>query len=121
MRALGIANDGLRFFIELAIIVVFGWFGWWLGSSVVESAVIAVLLVALAGAVWASFAAPRRRFKTPGWVPGVMFLIYGALAAAALVAMDRSKLAMLLVVLVIANEGARLLGLEVVNREDGRG
>jgi len=45
------ANDGVRFLVELAIIAVFGWFGWWLGDSALAGALIAVLLVALAGTV----------------------------------------------------------------------
>ena len=110
------ANEGLRFLLELVLVGAFAWFGWWLGGNPVVSVVLAVLFVAVFAVTWGLFAAPKRRFATPGWVPGAMFVGYGLLAAAALVVGGHAVWAAVLAVLVVVNEAARLAGLEVVDR-----
>ena len=121
MTVLKALNETLRFVIEVALVAVAFWVGYGLGANFLSGVATGALLAVLFAVVWGLFAAPKRRFATPAWVPSVMFLGFGALAVWALAADGRTQLAAVLGVLVVANEGARLSGLEVVNRVDGRG
>ena len=111
-----VLNEVLRFVLECVLIGVFAWFGWWLGDSLLTSLLLSVAFVLVFALTWGGFAAPKRRFATPSWVPGVMFVGYGVLAVAALVVMGFGGAGVVLAVLVLVNEIARLAGLEVADR-----
>lgn len=120
MNVVKALNDVLRLVLELTLVAVAFSVGFQVGGNFL-SHLAGGLLVAIAFCVlWGLFAAPKRRFATPPWVPGAMFVGFGALAVWALVAGGHQQLGVILGVLVVANEGARRSGLQFVNRVDER-
>jgi hypothetical protein len=59
-RHVVIANEVLAFFVELAALVVLGYWGWQAGGLALT-----VALPVLAAVLWGLFAAPRARYKIP--------------------------------------------------------
>jgi hypothetical protein len=104
---IGAINDVVRFLLEIALLVVFAWFGAWLGSSWWGSTLLAVLFVTAFALSWGALAAPRRLLATPAWFPSFLFLALGGLAALALVAMGQPALAIGLAALCLLNENLR--------------
>lgn len=75
-------NLGVRFLLELAMLVALGWVGGEIGSSWVVRVLLAVAFPLLAAAVWGTFIAPKapRRLADPA-----KLLVEVALFAAAVV------------------------------------
>ena len=77
MASVRTANLGLRFLLELALLVGVGWWGghvvgWWA----------AVLLPVVAALVWGAFLSPRARWTIPPAARLVLELVLFVLAAA---------------------------------------
>ena len=106
-------NLGLRFVLEIAMLVALGWTGAELTSSLVADVALAVLLPLAAAGVWGVWVAPKapRRLSDPGRLL-VELVLFGA-AVAGLLYSGHAVLAVVLALLVVANIAVlRLSGAE---------
>jgi Protein of unknown function (DUF2568) len=93
------ANLGLRFLLELAMLVGLGWWGghvvgWWA----------AVLLPVAAALVWGAFLSPKARWTIPRPARLVLELVLFALAAAGYYGAGQSSIAVVFAVAVAVSE-----------------
>lgn len=72
----------VAFVAEVALIVALAWTGWLIGTNIVLSVVLAVLLPVLAMTLWGIWCAPRARRRLP---TGPRWAVKGLLFAAAFV------------------------------------
>jgi mannose-6-phosphate isomerase-like protein (cupin superfamily) len=85
--AIPAAHLVIRFVLELAVLAGFAIWGWYVGSGGILGAVLALLFVALAAAVWAIFRVPndpgggRPVVAVPGWARLLLELAIFALSA----------------------------------------
>ena len=114
----GLANEGVRFVLELCLVGIAGWWGWSIGTSTGESVVIALLLPFAVIGVWGALAAPRRPYRTPSWFPSVLFLVLTVLAVGALVGLGHITLAVLFGTIAVLNELLLRVGVRTMNRAD---
>jgi cytochrome b len=112
----GVANEVVRFMLELVLIGVFAWWAWHAGSSFVVSLLFAVIAVVAAGVVWGMFGAPRSRFKTPQWGRSLLIYLYGVLATLCLADLGHVVAGIVLLVLVVINDLLLIAGLRTVGR-----
>ncbi len=112
----GVANEVVRFMLELALIAVFAWWAWHVGGSFLVSLVFAIIAVVAAGVVWGMFGAPRSRFKTPQWGRSLLIYIYAVLAALCLADLGHVVAGIVLVVLIVINDLLLITGLRTVGR-----
>jgi len=102
---LGAVNETLRFLLEIAIVVVIGWWGWAMPSSTWVSVVLVVALPLAVCVVWGLFGAPRRSmFPDSRWLPSALIWFLGALAALALLDLGHPVLAAVLAALVVVTD-----------------
>ena len=102
VSALKDANLAIKFGLELVAIAAFAYWGAGLDGTVV-SVIVGVAVPATAVVLWGSFAAPRssRRLPTRQRVPFELSVF--ALAAAALLAVDRTAIAIAFAAVVVVN------------------
>lgn len=99
----------LRFLLELAMLAAFAYWGFWAGSRLWESILLAVAVPAVVAVVWGSFMSPKARFPLPRpWHALVEIVLFG-LAAAALFVAGHLVIAVVLGVLAVLNEVSRQL------------
>ena len=99
MASVRTANLGLRFALELALLVGVGWWGghvvgWWA----------AVLLPLAAAAVWGAFLSPKARWTIPRPARLVLELVLFSLAAAGYYGAGRPAIAVGFAVAVAVSE-----------------
>ena len=89
-------NEGLRFPLELAVLVALSSWGWHAGSNTPSKLVLAIVAPVTAAVVWGLWVAPRasRRLDDP-FRAVIEVLVFGA-GTAGLVAMDRAGLGVIL-------------------------
>lgn len=97
------ANGVLAFVVELAAIVILGWWGFATGDGLAVRIGLGVGTPALAIVAWSMFAAPRARFRPP--LPGVLavktLVLLGA--AAALYGLGHPVATLVFALVVVAN------------------
>jgi uncharacterized protein DUF2568 len=81
MESVRIANLGLRFLLELALLAALAYWGWH-----EQGVALAILLPLLAAVVWGAFVAPKARFPVPVPVRLAIELTLFGLAVAGLFA-----------------------------------
>jgi hypothetical protein len=109
---LGVLNDLVRFVAELAIVVVFGWWGWSFPEPALLRVLLAVALPLAVCVVWALFGAPRRSmYRDSRWLPTAVLTFLTALAVLALLDLGRPLLAAVLAAVVVVTEIGVQLGL----------
>lgn len=96
MPAVRALNLVLRFVLELALLVVFGYWGFTSGAAPVLRIVLAIGLPAFAAVVWGTFLAPASRRRLAMLLRLVAELILFGAAAAALVSRGQTPWAMAL-------------------------
>lgn len=81
------ANLGIRFLLELAMLVALGWVGGEIGSSWVVSVPLAIAFPLLAAVVWGMFIAPKapRRLADPAKLLVELVLFSSAVVGLAVV------------------------------------
>ena len=98
IRPLFAANEVLAFLLELAAMVVLGFWGWTVGG-----ALLAIAIPLLAILLWGLFAAPRARFTVPLAAQlAVKVAVFGA-AVVGLAATGHPVLAGILAVVLLVN------------------
>lgn len=92
MSALRVINLGVRFLLELGALVAFGYWGATLHGSVVQRALVAIVLPLAIALLWGLFISPKARYSTgrPGQV-GLGLLVF---LVAALLLRERGHVAM---------------------------
>lgn len=75
-------NDVVAFLVEIAAVIVLAVWGWSLGTSTGTRVLLAVVIPAVAIALWACFAAPRAVFRVPAAAVAVKVLVLGGAALA---------------------------------------
>jgi hypothetical protein len=96
-------NLGIRFLLELAMLVALGWVGGEIGSSWPVSVLLAIALPVLAAVVWGMFIAPKapRRLTDPAKL--AVELVLFAAAAMGLAIVGHLVLAAVLAVAFVIN------------------
>jgi hypothetical protein len=96
-------NLGVRFLLELAMLVALGWVGGEIGSSWVIRVGLAIALPLVAAVVWGMFIAPKapRRLTDPAKL--LVELVLFSAASTGLAAVGYPLLAVVLAVLVVVN------------------
>ena len=96
-------NLGIRFLLELAMLVALGWIGGEIGSSWPVSVLLAISLPVLAAVVWGMFIAPKapRRLADPAKL--VVELVLFAAAVVGLALVGHPVLAAVLAVVLVVN------------------
>ena len=96
-------NLGIRFLLELAMLVALGWIGGEIGSSWPVSVLLAIALPVLAAVVWGMFIAPKapRRLTDPAKLVVELALFAAAVVGLALV--GHPVLAAVLAVVLVVN------------------
>ena len=84
MEAVKAANLALRFLLELAAIIAFGYWGVTVGDGRLMKALLGIVVPALVVVVWAVFVAPKATISIPDVTKVLLGLIILELAAAAL-------------------------------------
>ena len=110
MRAIEHGNDALRFFLELAALASFAYWGVQTGGSVAADIGLAAGLTLAAAALWGVFLSPKARFPLRGVFRVSSELIYFGGAAAALVTVGKPVLAAILGGLALIHLTAHHLG-----------
>lgn len=77
------ANDVLAFLIEVVALALLGVWGWQAGAGAVTGLLLAIGVVVAAVAMWALFASPRARFRSPARTPAVKVIVLGGAVLAA--------------------------------------
>lgn len=109
---LGVLNDTVRFLAEIAIVVVFGWWGWAAPDAIWASVLLVVALPVAVCVVWALFGAPRRSmYRDSRWLPTVVLAFLTVLAVLALIDLGRPTAAIVLAVVVVVTDIGVQLGL----------
>ena len=103
MSILKIANLGLSFFLELAAIAAFAFWGYQAGGTPLIKIVLLVVAPLLSAMLWGILAAPRAPRRLTGWRLPAFKLLFFALAAAALAVSGLPALALILAVAVLVN------------------
>lgn len=112
----GVANEVVRFMLELAMIAIYAWWGWHTGGSFLPGLLFAVVAVVASGVVWGLLGAPRSKYKTPQWFRSLLIYVYAVLAALCLADLGHAAAGVLLVILVVVNDLLLLAGLRTVGR-----
>lgn len=100
MRA---TNEALRFLLELTVLTVLGFWGWSVGVTTPSKWILAISAPVTAAVVWGLWVAPRARLRLEDpYRFAVELLVFGA-AVAALAAMGRTDLGIILGSVVVAN------------------
>lgn len=99
------ANLGLRFVLELMMLVAFGYWGFTIGESIAIRVLFGIGAPVLAIVVWGMFIAPRASGRLGDPPRVALELALFGLAAVALVAADRSDWGIALGVIAIVNIG----------------
>ena len=96
-------NLGVRFLLELAMLVALGWVGGEIGSSWVVRVLLAIAFPLVAAAVWGVFIAPKaqRRLTDPAKLL-VELMLFGA-AVVGLALVEHPVLAAVLAVVFVVN------------------
>jgi hypothetical protein len=96
-------NLGIRFLLEIAMLVALGWVGGEIGQSSVVSVLLAIASPLLAAVLWGMFIAPKapRRLTDPAKL--VVELVLFAAAAVGLALVGHPVLAAVLAVLFVVN------------------
>lgn len=104
-QPLHIANEGLAFLLELAMLAALAWWGAQIGTSLVTRVLLGVGAPLAAAVAWGLFASPRARIRLPmTGVLAVKVLAFGA-AVAAVYALGRHWLAICFAVVALLNTG----------------
>jgi hypothetical protein len=93
MDTLRVSNLALRFFLELAALTAFGYWGATSGVGRVLSLLLALGLPSIVAALWGLFISPKARFATGALGRASLGLLVFLLAAAALWSRGRAPLA----------------------------
>jgi Protein of unknown function (DUF2568) len=96
MESVRVANLGLRFLLELALLAALAYWGWH-----ERGVALAILLPLLAAVVWGSFVAPKARFPVSVPVRLAIELTLFGLAVAGLFAAGADALAIAFAVAVV--------------------
>ena len=96
-------NLGVRFLLELAMLVALGWLGGEIGSSVVVRVLLAITFPLVAAVVWGMFIAPKapRRLSDPAKV--LVELVLFAAAVVGLAVVGHPVLAGVFAVVLVVN------------------
>ena len=93
----------LRFALELAAIVAVAWWGFTLDAPVAVRVIAGIAAPAIVIVVWGAVVAPQARLVVPVWLREVVEAIVWVAAAAALLAVGATGLAVVFAGLVIAD------------------
>jgi len=104
MNAIKAVNLALRFLLELAAVVAFGYWGFHTGGSTVARVVLGVGSPVLAAVVWGLFVAPKAAMTLPSRVKFVLGLAILLLAAVALAAAGQPAIAVAFAAIVVINQ-----------------
>lgn len=96
----------LRFALELAAIVAVAWWGFTLDAPVAVRVIAGIAAPAIVIVVWGAVVAPQARLVVPVWLREVVEAIVWVAAAAALLAVGATGLAVVFAGLVIADRVA---------------
>jgi len=96
-------NLGIRFLLELAMLVALGWVGGEIGSSLVVRVLLAIAFPLIAAVLWGMFIAPKapRRLTDPAKL--LVEIVLFAAAAVGLVVVGHPVLAAVLAVVFAVN------------------
>jgi hypothetical protein len=102
-QPLHLANEGLAFLLELAMVAGLAWWGSQAVSGIAGRVALAILAPAAAVIIWALLAAPRARIRLP--LPGVLAVkaMVFAGAAVAVYSMGQHALAIVFAVVTAVN------------------
>ena len=93
VQIVGYANDGLRFFLELAALAAFAYWGVDTGGTLADQIVLAIALPIVAATAWGLLISPKARYPLHGaWRPAFEIVYFGG-AVAALAVVDQPVLA----------------------------
>jgi hypothetical protein len=97
------ANLGVRFLLELAMLVALGWVGGEIGSSWVVRVTLAIAFPLIAAVLWGMFIAPKapRRLTDPAKL--LVEIVLFSAAAGGLAAVGHPVLAVVLAVVFVVN------------------
>jgi hypothetical protein len=102
-RGLHIANEAVAFLIELAALAALAWWGFTTGNKTPVHVALGLGLPLIAVVMWALFAAPKSRIKTPmAGALAVKALVFGG-AAIALWEVGHEGLAITFAVIAVVN------------------
>ncbi len=104
MATLRLVNLAVRFLLELAALVAFGFWGLRTGDSIISSLLLCIGAPTAAIVFWWLFVAPRSRFALPAAVKLVLGLAVLGLAALALVATHQYLTSVVYTALVVVNQ-----------------
>jgi hypothetical protein len=95
-------NLAIAFLVELCALAALGYWGVWVGGTLLTKTALGIGAPLLAAILWGVFAAPRAPVSVPLVGLGVKVIVFGS-AVAALYTTDHRGLAMAFAVIVLLN------------------
>lgn len=104
MPALHTLNLAITFFLELAMLIALGYWGWHTGDTLLMKITLAISTPSGAAIIWGAFMAPKSKWR----LKGIAYLIVKALlfawAAICLYAAGQPTLAIIFIVIAVINQ-----------------
>jgi hypothetical protein len=98
-----LVNLGLRFFLEICVLIALGYWGFKIGSTTAVKYILGLGAPLIIMTVWGTFGSPGASIPLEGWPFLILEIIIFVLGVAALYAANLQKLSALFGVIIVIN------------------